>query len=57
MYKTRVKPHFVAPIFTEVLLALLYYVEIHFTEFDSDRAKKNAEFTGNVSIAKYSRKL
>jgi hypothetical protein len=50
MYKTRVKLHFVTPIFTEVLLALLHYVEIDFTEFDPDRAK-NVEYTGNVSLA------
>jgi len=50
MFKTRVKRHFVAPTFTEVLLALLHYVEICFIEFDPDRAK-NVEYTGNVSLA------
>ena len=49
-YKTRVKLHFLAPIFTNVLLALLQYVGIDFTEFGPDRAK-NIEYTGNVSIA------
>ena len=49
MYKTRVKLHFVAPIFTEVLLALLHYIQIYFTELDPDRAK-NVEHNGNVSI-------
>ena len=50
MYKTRAKLHFVAPTFTEVLLAPQHYVEIYFTEFDPYRAK-NVEYNGNVSLA------